>query len=76
MPQGGGKNTPANAAVSGLAARNRRSNDIYVAWTVSERGEIFATRLLSEIAELGIDLGIEPLSCSTTRRPLIYEFTS
>jgi hypothetical protein len=34
--------------------------NFYVGWTVGERGEIFDTRLLSEIAQLGIDLGIEP----------------
>ncbi|MFK8252414.1 hypothetical protein [Ancylobacter terrae] len=35
--------------------------NFYVGWTVGERGEVFNTRLLSEIAQLGIDLGIEPL---------------
>ncbi|MEW9806507.1 hypothetical protein [Mesorhizobium marinum] len=34
--------------------------NFYVGWTVGERGEVFDTRLLSEIAQLGIDLGIEP----------------
>lgn len=34
--------------------------NFYVGWTVGERGEVFDARLLSEIAQLGIDLGIEP----------------
>ena len=34
--------------------------NFYVGWTVGERGEVFDTSLLSEIALLGIELGIEP----------------
>lgn len=43
-----------------LRATGGRAN-LYVQWTVGERGEVFDTALLSSIAELGIDLGIEPL---------------
>lgn len=32
----------------------------YVGWVVGDRGEVFDARLLQDIAELGIDLGIEP----------------
>jgi hypothetical protein len=38
------------------------SINLYVTWTTGERGEIFDAALLSSIARLGIDLGIEPLS--------------
>lgn len=34
--------------------------NFYVSWTVGDRGDVFDTRLLSEIVDLGIDLGIEP----------------
>lgn len=34
--------------------------NFYVSWTVGDRGEVFDTSLLSDIAQLGIDLGIEP----------------
>ncbi len=34
--------------------------NFYVGWTVGSHGEVFDTRLLAEIAQLGIDLGIEP----------------
>jgi hypothetical protein len=44
-----------------LRASGGRAN-FYVSWTTGERGEIFSTDLLSSIAELGVDLGIEPLS--------------
>ena len=35
--------------------------NFYVQWTVGERGEVFDIDLLSEMARIGIDLGIEPL---------------
>lgn len=35
--------------------------NLYVQWTIGERGDVFDTALLSSIAELGVDLGIEPL---------------
>jgi hypothetical protein len=38
------------------------SSNFYVSWTAGERGEVFDVSLLSSIAALGIDLGIEPLS--------------
>lgn len=34
--------------------------NFYVGWVVGERGEVFDATLLNDIAELGIDLGIEP----------------
>ena len=36
------------------------SINFYVYWTVGGRGEVFDVALLSSIARLGIDLGIEP----------------
>ena len=66
MPQGCRKNPSAKAALSGLAARNRRPNEFLLGWTIGERGEVFDTRLLSEIAQLGIDLGIEPFRVRQT----------
>jgi hypothetical protein len=36
--------------------------NFYITWTAGERGEVFDSALLSNIARLGIDLGIEPLS--------------
>lgn len=36
----------------------------YVTWLPGQRGEVFDIELLSSIARLGIDLGIEPLSTS------------
>lgn len=38
------------------------SINFFVTWTAGERGEVFDAALLSSIAQLGIDLGIEPLS--------------
>ena len=34
----------------------------YVTWGAGDRGEVFGVDLLSRIANLGVDLGIEPLS--------------
>jgi len=34
----------------------------HVTWSTGERGDVFDTSLLSGMVELGIDLGIEPLS--------------
>lgn len=36
------------------------SINFYIGWMVGSRGEVFDTHLLHEIADLGIDLGIEP----------------
>lgn len=36
------------------------SLNLYVGWVVGERGAVFDARLLNDIAQLGIDLGIEP----------------
>ena len=36
--------------------------NFFITWTVGERGEIFDCALLSELAILGIDLGIEPVT--------------
>lgn len=36
------------------------SLNLYVGWVVGDRGEVFDARLLNDIAQLGIDLGIEP----------------
>ncbi|RYD20906.1 MAG: hypothetical protein EOP69_01615 [Spirochaetia bacterium] len=33
----------------------------FITWTVGERGEMFDCALLSDLASLGIDLGIEPV---------------
>jgi hypothetical protein len=38
------------------------SLNFYVTWTIGERGEVFDCSLLSVLASLGIDLGIEPLN--------------
>jgi len=38
------------------------SINFYVTWMAGERGEVFDAALLSRIAQLGVDLGIEPLS--------------
>jgi hypothetical protein len=38
------------------------SINFYVSWTAGERGEVLDTKLLFSIAQLGVDLGIEPLS--------------
>jgi hypothetical protein len=35
--------------------------NFFVTWTVGERGEMFDCALLSDLASLGIDLGIEPV---------------
>lgn len=43
-----------------LRAMGGRAN-LYVQWTIGGRGEMFDSALLSSIAELGLDLGIEPL---------------
>lgn len=40
------------------------SINFYVTWTAGEHGEVFDAALLSNIAQLGIDLGIEPLSAT------------
>ena len=40
------------------------SINFYVTWTAGERGEVFDTALLFSLAQLGIDLGIEPLSAA------------
>jgi hypothetical protein len=37
------------------------SLNFFITWTVGERGEMFDRSLLSDIASLGIDLGIEPV---------------
>ncbi len=44
-----------------LRATGGRAN-FHVSWTPGERGEIFDTDLLSNMANLGVDLGIDPLS--------------
>jgi hypothetical protein len=36
----------------------------YVSWTAGARGEVFDAALLSSMARLGIDLGIDPLSAA------------
>jgi hypothetical protein len=38
------------------------SLNLFITWTVGERGEMFDCSLLSDLASLGIDLGIEPVS--------------
>jgi hypothetical protein len=38
------------------------SLNLFITWTVGERGEMFDCALLSDLADLGIDLGIEPVS--------------
>lgn len=43
-----------------LRATGGRAN-LYVQWIIGGQGEIFDTALLSSIAELGVDLGIEPV---------------
>ena len=37
------------------------SLNLFVTWTVGERGEMFDCALLSDFVTLGIDLGIEPI---------------
>ncbi|HEX2811489.1 MAG TPA: hypothetical protein VHO04_02305 [Sphingopyxis sp.] len=37
------------------------SINLFITWTVGERGEMFDCSLLSGLARLGIDLGIEPV---------------
>lgn len=39
----------------------------FVGWTCGEHGEVFDIELLSRLANLGIDLGIEPYSVSQTQ---------
>ena len=50
---------PKEQYLSQLRKTGGRMN-FYVGWTVGERGEVFDACLLSDIAQLGIDLGIEP----------------
>ncbi|WP_143075110.1 hypothetical protein [Sphingobium sp. AP50] len=38
------------------------SLNLFITWTVGERGEVFDCTLLSDLVSLGIDLGIEPIS--------------
>ena len=60
MPQGRREILqPRRQYLNWLGKTGGRMNS-YAGWTVGERGEVFDTRLLSEIAQLGIDLGIEP----------------
>ncbi|WP_404710280.1 hypothetical protein [Sphingomonas sp. MMS24-J13] len=44
----------------GLRATGASLN-LFITWTVGERGEMFDCALLSDLASLGIDLGIEPV---------------
>lgn len=37
---------------------------LFITWTVGERGEMFDCSLLSDLASLGIDIGIEPVSAN------------
>jgi len=50
---------PRRQYLNWLRETGGRTN-FYVSWTVGSRGEVFDTLLLTEIAQLGIDLGIEP----------------
>ena len=34
----------------------------FITWTLGEKGEVFDVNLLTDMARLGIDLGIEPLA--------------
>lgn len=36
------------------------SLNLFITWTVGERGEVFDCALLSDLVSLGIDLGIQP----------------
>jgi hypothetical protein len=50
----------AKAFFQHIRATGGRIN-FYVTWRTGERGEVFDIGLLSRMAEVGIDLGIEPL---------------
>jgi hypothetical protein len=52
---------PAQEYLLGLRATGGSIN-LFITWTVGERGEMFDFSLLSDLASLGIDLGIEPVS--------------
>lgn len=43
--------------------------NFYVGWTCGERGEVFDVELLSRLAWLGVDLGIEPFRTRQRRSP-------
>jgi len=56
-------------AVSNLQSKRRYLNylretggrmNLYIGWVVGARGEVFDSRLLFDIADLGFELGIEP----------------
>ena len=51
---------PKRDFLHGLRATGGSLN-FFVTWAVGERGEMFDCALLSDIASLGIDLGIEPI---------------
>lgn len=52
--------SPRQDFIQSLRAIGGRLN-FYVSWTVGERGEVFDIALLADLANLGIDRGIEPI---------------
>jgi hypothetical protein len=38
--------------------------NLFVSWSVGDRGEVFDVELLAQMARIGVDLGIDPISSS------------
>jgi len=56
------KQIEASAAFIAELRQTGGTLNFFITWTPGERGEVFDVNLLTNLARLGIDLGIEPLA--------------